>query len=303
MDKPSPNYTKISEFLDKLNPDLLGDDSFEFKDDKGKTRHTASNKEKWYSLKTKCLEEMEDFHNCAHYCELALSKVKEFHFDNDIWFKRRLAISKFELNQKDEALKIIDEIMARKKEWFIYSDKGFMLIKMNQKEKGIQYLIQAINTIGPDQMKIKIFQYFADNFKDGKYSEFSKLVKLYVIRIREKNSWPISDESKKFLETLDNETLKIPMYAFKNKLMFFIEKEFVSSEISTSGKVDHISDDGRTGIIKPDIGPTLFFRSKNVVNNTKGFPEGTKVSFQVIDSFDKVKNIASKEAVDIRIIT
>jgi tetratricopeptide (TPR) repeat protein len=302
MDKAAPNYSAVNDFLNKLNPDILKEDCFKFKDEKGKDRELASDKEKWYSWKTKCLEEIEDYHNCLKYSQLALENIKKFHYDNDVWFKRRIALSKFELNQREDALKLLDEIIPLKREWFIVADKGFMLIKMGQKEKGTQYLIQALKMAGPDQMKLKIYKYFMDNFNQGKFSDFSKNIRLYTIRIREKNAWSISDENKKILDELSDDLKSKHLSTLKNEIIDFIEAEFESIEISTTGKIERMTIEGKTGYIKPDVGDSIFFRTKNVLNNSKGFSKGTSVTFKVIDSFDKVKNKSSKEAVDVRII-
>lgn len=302
MDKAAPNYSAVNEFLSKLNPELLSRETFKFVDEKGRKRELASDQEKWYSWKTKCLEEIEDYHNCLKYSQLALENIETFHYDNDIWFKRRIALSKFELNQKDDAIKLLDEIIPVKREWFIFSDKGFMLIKTGEKEKGLQYLIQALKMPGPDQMKLKIYSYFMENYNDKKYSEFSNKIKLYIVRIREKNSWPVSDDNKKIINELSQDLKNKNLGDIKKDILDFISREFESIEISTTGKIERMLTEGKTGLIKPDVGESLFFRVKSILNNTKGFKIGTPVTYQIIDSFDKVKNQPSKEAVQIRII-
>lgn len=302
MDKASPNYSAVNDFLDRLNPEILKEDCFKFKDDKGKNRELASDKEKWYSWKTKCLYEMEDYHNCLKFSQLALENIKTFHYDNDVWFKRRIALSKFELNQKDEAIKLLDEIISVKREWFIFAEKGFMLIKMGDKEKGLQYLIQALKMTGPDQMKLKIYNHFMEIFNERKDSDLSKKTRLFIIRIREKNDWPISDENKKFMNDLSLDLKNLHLSDIKKDILDFISREFESIEISTTGKIERMLTEGKTGLIKPDVGESIFFRVKSILNNTKGFKIGTPVTYQIIDSFDKVKNQPSKEAVQIRII-
>lgn len=303
FDKPSYNAQSINALLDRVNPDTLNNVPQKYTDSTGKEREAASERERWYSWKSKCLEEMEDYHHCIEVCREGLSKLQSMHYDNQIWFSRRIALSLSKIGEPSEGLKILDELIPKKREWFLFSDRGFILIRMNEKRKGEDNLIQALNLPGPDQMKIRIYQYFLDNYKDGKYQEFNRVLKLYIIRIREKNEWPISDENKSFLEKLDPSLQKKSLYVLRETVMDFIRKEFKNSETTTTGVIGYIADNGRTGYIRPDFGDEIFFRTKNVINAKNGIFEKTRVKFEIVDSFDKSKNRESIEAINIQLIS
>ncbi len=81
---------------------------------RGKTTEFASDKENWYAKKSKSLFELNHFQECYEVSKLAISNIDSFHYNNDLWFARRIALSKKALGNIDKAIEEL-EVIYRKK--------------------------------------------------------------------------------------------------------------------------------------------------------------------------------------------
>ena len=95
----------------------------------------ASDKEKWYATKSKALFELRLFQECFDISEKALHEFNDFHYNNDLWFARRMALSKKSLGNLNEAINDLEKIFRRKKEWFIQKEIGDILLETGKIEE------------------------------------------------------------------------------------------------------------------------------------------------------------------------
>ncbi|SVD36142.1 uncharacterized protein METZ01_LOCUS388996, partial [marine metagenome] len=95
--KPNTNWELINNFCDEFDPNNLSVECRTTKvERKGKMRdmELASDREFWFAYKTKALFKLEDWAQCFELSKKALASFKVFHYSNDIWFARRIALCK-----------------------------------------------------------------------------------------------------------------------------------------------------------------------------------------------------------------
>ena len=65
---------------------------------------------------------MQQYQECFEVSKQALEAFEKFHYSNDIWFARRIALSKKFLGNSTDALNELLLVLKRKREWFIQSE-------------------------------------------------------------------------------------------------------------------------------------------------------------------------------------
>ena len=147
---------KINYWLDKLNPDFLSEE-VSYYEIEGKRIAYPSNKEDWYALKSKSGEKLEMYSECLRVSEEAISIFSNLNNGNDIWLKRRIAISKHNLGYSGEAINILNDLLKFKKDWFIYKDVSDIYFSLGNYENAIEYAIESVLKPGEDDKKINLF--------------------------------------------------------------------------------------------------------------------------------------------------
>jgi len=297
------NAKKILEWTSKINPDLLSTDPFSFTDSQKKKRENASPKEKYFSHLINALFENEQYKNCIELCNTALNSIPKFHYKNEIWFKRKIAQSKFNLNQYDEALLIYEEIIKREKDWFIQKEIADIYFIQNKFDEALKYSVEAALNVGEDNMKVELFKLLAMILsKKGKTIEAKKHIEFAYI-VKQENEHKIKDDFIALVNSYKIDTNKLKNYREQLNEMRNIWQmlKFGKQEIF-EGRVKKILPDGKSGFISGDNGKDFFFSFKNFIGNGKLLVQGLRVSFFLEDSFDKKKNLATKIAVNIKTI-
>ncbi|NCX95359.1 MAG: hypothetical protein EBX41_02915, partial [Chitinophagia bacterium] len=106
-DKPSVNWDVVNRFCDLVSVDSLDIECKTIevtRKGEKKSEEQASDKENWYAVKTKALFETQQYQECFVVSKKALETFDKFHYLNDIWFARRVALSRKKLGNKKEAL-------------------------------------------------------------------------------------------------------------------------------------------------------------------------------------------------------
>jgi tetratricopeptide (TPR) repeat protein len=304
---PSINHQKVEQWIDMLNVELLSTKLMEPKIIKGRTVEFASDMEKWYMIKTKVCEELEKYHDCLKYSRKALEVISPLHYDNDVWFNRRIAISLAKLGKLDEAIKITQEIMNKRKDSFIYIDLGqFMhqkgdfegakdnLLKGIKKQKKIEFCIPALKTL--------IDIYSRENKK-----EISDIFMKVIIIAKTDNEWSLKKEESEYKYESNFEA----KYPSRDSVLKAYEKIINESTLVTKpdpnkaytkGVVKTLMPNGNAGFITTDDGESIYFNSSEIMIKPKFSILNSRVSFLTKDSFDKKKNRMSKTAFEIWVI-
>jgi hypothetical protein len=132
--KPNTNWTKVCDLLEAIDKEKLSLNcrtvTFS-KFGKDKIAELASDKEVWYSLYCTALFQLKRFDDCLQFSKEAFETIPKFHYNNDIWFSRKISLCERELGNFEIAIQGLEAIVRKKPEWFIqreiaelYFEKG-----------------------------------------------------------------------------------------------------------------------------------------------------------------------------------
>ena len=295
------NPDKILYWTEKLNPEFLENISFVTTDKDDKERELAPQKEKWFALRAKALLESEQFENCIQLSEQALTVLTKFHYDNDIWFKRDIALSKAGLGEIDLALTELKALLKRKNEWFIQKEIAQIYKQQDKLDEAINYAVDAALNFGDADKKMNLYKLLAELLKvKGKTNEAKAHIE-FIYQIRKVNQWRIDPELSNLINEFGIDTNKNADIRELHRQMkpMWEQLKFGNQEL-LKGFIRTIISEGKAGFIDTDNRKSYFFSAKNFIGRRELMIPQQKVSFFLEDSFDKKKNQPTKIAINIK---
>jgi len=193
-DKASVNWAAVNRFCDLVPVETLGSQCRSIEvERKGilQTMELASDKENWYAIKTKALYETRNYQECFELSKLALGASDKFHYSNDVWFTRRIALSKKHLGNLTEALNELLLVLRKKKEWFIQNEIAEIYKEKGDFEKAFKYAMDAINNFGDLEYKVGLLVLIGEVL--GKMEEKELSFKHFMLSklLRQQENWGI----------------------------------------------------------------------------------------------------------------
>lgn len=301
--KPAPNWKLVNDFCNQIDPTLLSTDCSTIQvERKGRTQdmELASDFENWYAYKTKALMKLGKWQECFDTSKEALEKIDNFHYSNDVWFSRRIALSKKNLGNAEDAIKELETILKKKREWFIQKELAELYFEKNDLEAAFKMSIDAINNFGSLEFKVDLLYLIGKILnKQGKSDLAFKHFSLSKL-IRQDEEWEIPqkvhDELNQFeqseiplskLKNLKSELKKYWNEFNKNDNKHKTPKhsskfENLQGEII---KLLHDNERGKNGFIKSEDNEFYFTASPNWHLTTE-LTVGTKVIFKIIPAKD-----------------
>lgn len=290
----------INKWLDKISPDKLSDKTTTYEKENGDQIVYISQKEKWYALKSKACMKLELYDECVSVSEEALTELKEFNKNNDIWFKRRIALSKSKLGNYKEALDILGRVTARKKDWFIFSDIGDVYKAMGNEEKALEHYFKAFTKPGKDEFKVNLFSDMSDLLYGIGEKEDADLLNAYAVKLKISEEWKLKDFQKQYYDEHKEEIDDISLAKLKKEIKLLEEKYAWKGKEKFFGKITKILPNGKAGFINTEK-DSYYFKRNSFVGNANKLKEGVKVSFYVEIGYDKKKEQESLVAVNIHV--
>lgn len=296
-DKPSVNWNVVCKFCDLVSVESLDTEcktiEVERKDVK-KPMELASNKEDWYAFKTKSLFETQQYEKCFELSKKGLESFEKLHYSNEIWFARRIALSKKQLGNSTDALNELLQILKRKKEWFIQNEVATIYKENGDWDKAFKYAIEAINNFGDLEYKVGLLVLIADILH--KKGEKELAFKHYMLSkmLRQAEQWKVpqaidsalislgySQISINELPTLKRE-LKNYWNTFKPK-----QTELTGNNSQQKiGKIEKIlhNDEvkGADGFIKYDGNKSVYFRVNETDELRQKLTVGLQIRFKIL---------------------
>ena len=304
--KPAPNWTLVNEFCNAINPTLLSTDCYTIKvERKGqlKDMELASDFENWYAYKTKALTKIGEWQECLDLSKEALEKIKNFHYSNDAWFSRRVAIAKRNLGNTEDTIQELETILKKKREWFIQKELAELYLEKENIDLAFKMAINAINNFGPLEFKIDLLYLIGKILKQQdkldlsfKHFTLSKLV-------RQSEDWKIPqklfEELRGFSFTeiplTDLKELKKELQKFWNSFNTTPIKTFDKTKTTTDknleGEIIEIRNDnerGKDGFLKSN-GQKYYFSVSSNFHLSPNIMVGKKVLFEIIPATDNKK--------------
>jgi len=301
--KGSASYptNDILHWVDKLDPNSLSKESFSFMGEDQKHRELQSDQEKWFAIKTKALEKDGAHEKCMELCEEALKNIAKFHYNNDIWFKRRIALSKANLGNKQQAAEELETLLHKKKEWFIQNELAHIYYDLGNEKEALGFAIEAALNFGKHENKWELFLLLARILlKQGRIVEARRHL-AFVAKLRIENGWKITEPLSKMLTESNIDLSELPeKHVLLKYLKRFWETERSSSLPCMQGFVKTILKNGKAGFISGDDKKDYFFKVRGFEGDRKKLRIGLKVKFNLEDSFDRKRNRKTKAATNIR---
>ena len=294
----------VLQWVNRLDAQSLSQEPFPYKDREQKNREIPSDNEKYYAIKTKALYKDCAYQECINLCNTGLSEIKKFHYSNDIWLKRRIALSKSKLGDKENALSELENILKSRKEWFIQYELAKISYEIGEKDKALSYCVDAALNFGKDEHKWELFLFMAQILKDMGEIDTAKKHLSFAVKIREENDWKISETLNKMIADYKIEDLgHLKRKELFKQLKSFWESKKYSSLPFMNGTVKTILSNGKAGFITGDDQNDYYFEVRGFKGNIRTLNIGLKVKYNITDSFDMKKNRETKKAVNIRKVT
>lgn len=295
-DKPSVNWTVVNKFCDLVSVDSLDTEcrtkEVERKGEK-KPMEFASSKEDWFAFKTKALFETQQYQECFDLSKVALESFQKFHYSNDVWFARRIALSKKHLGNSADALNELLLILRRKKEWFIQNEVAQIYKENGDNEKAFKFAISAINNFGDLEYKVGLLELIAEllDLKGEKELSFKHYSLSKLLRLREE--WNVPDSVSLALSQFSFEPITIDkLRDLKGELKKYwsdFNPEQNTPQQNTkqkqTGKIDrilHNNENGADGFIKYDGNKSVYFRVNTREEIIKKIAIGLEVEFKIL---------------------
>ena len=300
-DKPSVNWTVVNKFCDLVSVEALDTKcrTIEVERKGGKkSMELASDKENWYAFKTKALFETQQYQECFEVSKQALEAFEKFHYSNDIWFARRIALSKKHLGNPIEALNELLKILRRKKEWFIQSEVAEIYKENGDFDNAFKYAIEAINNFGDLEYKVGLLVLIADILEKKQENELS--FKHYMLSklLRLQEEWKIPQTLDYALQNLGFTQIPIEQLPslkkeLKNYWNTFKPQQTrpttngntTNNNQQQTGKIDkilHNDEKGADGFIKYDNNKSIYFRLQATDELIKSLNIGFEVIFKIL---------------------
>jgi len=305
-DKPSVNWTVVNKFCDLVSVDSLDTEcrtiEVERKGEK-KPMELASSKEDWYAVKTKALFETQHYQECFELSKKALESFEKFHYSNEVWFARRIALSKKHLGNSADALNELLLILKRKKEWFIQNEVAQIYKENGDYEKAFKYAISAINNFGDLEYKVGLLVLIAEllALKEEKELSFKHFSLSKLLRLQEEWSVPnfVSSALAQFsFEQITIEKLPDLKRELKKYWSSFNPQQNAPRQNTTqrqTGKIDrilHNDEKGADGFIKFDNNKSIYFRVNTTEEIIKKLAIGLEVEFKILPATEDKKEKA-----------
>lgn len=294
-------WDQVIKWSEKLILNKLSEKSVEIKIQAGKKIRYPSQKEKYYSLVTKAYEKSGNFAS-------ALSLVNEGlkFYPDDIWLLRRKAIALMNLKCYEDSLKILEGILIKKPEWFIYRDIAKIYLIKDDIHKALKYAVEGCLKSFNNPNKENLWELYyisALIYEKMNNKELTKKHLKLVYTLRKEKNWQITDELSTLItkyeidkeESQNSNDLLKELYKNWEKVREADVKYYY-------GVISKILTNGFSGFIKSEDGDNVFFRVKAFIGNKKDCIPGKRVKYSLEKSFDNVKNKESYQAVNIKLI-
>lgn len=286
------NAQKVKDWLTKLNVDFLSIKTSKINTLKGEIE-LASDFEKYHSLMSKALFKLAEFKACLDQCKNALLLIKDFHFNNDLWFKMRVALCEEKLGNHDESERILVELLESKEggdKWFLYRDIAEIYFEQKEYEKAWKYSVDSAFYGNEPHFLINLYLLQARILYSLKKTEKIELLAHLVASIVKDQGWRVKSEHEKLIQfyNIKMNDLKPTLFYYKEALRFWEQERYKGKEL-ISGKIISVIPNGKAGQIIDEKGARYSFSKKFILNKVKDLHpfKGCKVTFYPMNGLGK----------------
>lgn len=291
------NARKINELLSGLDYNIMSDKSKTIETQERGDVELSSDLEKYFAFKTKALLKLSKFEGCKDLCNKGLEIIQKFHYNNDLWFKMRIALSEDGLGNHEKSEELLRELLESKAgndKWFLYRDISEVYFEQKDFVKAWKYAVDAAFYGNEPHFLIGLYLLQARIlFKLERLAEGKILAELIAAILKEQE-WNDKAEYNRLFSyyNIDRTSLRTVNEIIKEARIFW-QKERYGNKPKTKGTIISIHKNGKIGRIKDQNNNLIEFHKKDLVSKMKSIESlaGATVEFYIMESFDG-KNIA-----------
>lgn len=286
------NERKVNDWLSRINPDLLSANTHTISTEQRGDIEFASDLEKYFALKTKALLKLGEFAACKELCETALSRIDNFHYNNDLWFKMRVAICEEKLGNLETSEHLFQELLHTKAgsdKWFLYRDIAELYFEQQNFGKAWKYAVDASFYGNEPHFLINLYLLQARIlFKLNRPTE-GKILASLIAAILQEQEWKNKDQYNRLFNyygiDLDNpEPVKT---VFENAKEFWCRERYKDLK-PIAGRIIFVHRNNKVGKIESADGSIYDFHRRDLVQKRRDLRglKGADTEFVAMTSYD-----------------
>lgn len=286
------NAKRINDLLELLDSAKLSPRSKPFKTQEGKEVIPSPDLEKYYSLKTKALLRLERYEECKKLSLKGLDVLKEFHYNNDLWMKMRVAISEEGLGNHEVSESLFKDLLSSREgsdKWFLYRDISEVYFEKGDFAKAWKFAVDSTFYGNEPGFMIKLYLHQAKVLFRLNRAPEGKLMAELIASILKEEGWKEKQEYSKLFAfyKIDTEQVR-PLQEVLREAKTFWSKERYGNISSMSGEIIKIHGNKKSGLIKTANGEKLTFGRKDLLKKARDLEAlfGAEVRFYPMRAFD-----------------
>lgn len=189
--RPRHTARELNRYLEKLDPDLLSAVERTQRNDEIPVT-LASEREYWYSLRSRFLIKEERYKACISICQEALRVFPQLHHDNEIWFSYRIALCQLRMGHVDEAVQTWQTLLQYNEHWIIYRGLFYGAEAKQDLRAMLQYGAAGMLAGTQFAEKIHFIAQFADVLHQMGKEMMAFIHYVLIWKSREQRGWYIS---------------------------------------------------------------------------------------------------------------
>jgi hypothetical protein len=286
------NARKINELLTGIDLNLLSlkSKTIETKD-RGEVE-LSSDFEKYFALKTKALLKLGEYEECENCCNVGLESLEKFHYNNDLWFKMRIALAEDKLGNHEKSEMLFGELLSSRAgndKWFLYRDIADVYYEQGDFDKAWKFAVDAAFYGNEPHFLIGLYLLQARVLFKLKRPLEGKILAELIAAILKEQEWNDKAEYSKLFQyyQIDRQSLRTVNEIIKEAAVFW-SKERYGNKSKSKGNVISVHKNGKIGRIKDESGKVVDFHKKDLLKKLKSIENlvGATVEFFIMESFE-----------------
>jgi len=286
------NAIKINDLLSSIDYNLLSKEARTLDTKRRGEIELASDLEKYFALKTKALIKLEEFEACKDLCQIALDSLEKFHYNNDLWFKMRIAIAEEKLGHFEESESLFKSLLSSKAgsdKWFLYRDIAEVYFEHKDYTKACKYAVDAAFYGNEPHFLIGLYLLQARILFKLERPDEGKILAELIAAILNDQGWKDKSEYNRLFKyyQIDRENVKGTSEVIKRAREFWNGERYGDKK-KKKGFVVSVHRNGKIGRIKDETGKTISFHKKDLVKRIKSLTqiENAQVGYYEMESED-----------------
>ncbi len=289
-------YADVLAWLDRLDASRLSVEPFEFARE-GRTSKGPSDAQRYWGLRCKALFETGAHAACREAVAEAMLAVPHPVNDGDVWLHRLAALSSAAEGEAAAAYEELSKLLGKKPVWFLEYDLAGLARDLGREDDAWRHLLRVLLDRAPFGLRVGAFERASEWLEaDGDAAAAAEHLSV-ALAIRTSEGWPVRGALQQRAQALG--ASPSPSLRDAIRALVPVWKERLDAlEPRLRGTILQVIADGRAGFIQADDGESYYFRASDL--HGASVEAGLAVTFRTAPGFDRKKNRATVNAVDIR---